>query len=342
MARKKAHEEHANHEAWAIPYGDLITLLLALFVVLYSMSSVNEGKYRVLSDSLNEAFGGKPRSARPIQVGANPPQGTNETPRVAPIMRRGMADPTRPVVETKPKVSGADIDPLRGLKDASAEGDKAAASGSRNLQQMAGDVEQAMHELIARKMIVVRRTEQYLEIEIRTDILFASGVARIADSAQPVLLHLADIVKPFPNPIRIEGHTDNVPINTLAFPSNWQLSASRAASVVALFMQSGVDPTRMSVAGFGEYHPAASNDTVEGRNRNRRVLIVILADQNPAASTAIGDALATDATASAGGSTEAMSSAPDAAPASATETAMQPLQPVSATVPFRADRPAAQ
>jgi chemotaxis protein MotB len=332
MARKKAHEEHANHEAWAIPYGDLITLLLALFVVLYSVSSVNEGKYRVLSDSLNEAFGGKPRSARPIQVGENPPQGTNDTPRVAPIMRRGIADLSRPVVEVKPKVGGADIDPLRGLKDASAEGDKAAA-GNRNLQQMAGDVEQAMHELIARKMIVVRRSPQFLEIEIRTDILFASGVSSISDSAQQVLLHIADIIKPFPNPIRIEGHTDNVPINTLAFPSNWQLSASRAASVVALFMQSGVDPTRMSVAGFGEYHPAASNDTPEGRNRNRRVLIVILANPNPAPGTTIGDALSTDATAVAGSPGETPVPGADSPP---------PLQPVSTTVAVHADRPAPQ
>lgn len=306
MARKKAHEEHTNHEAWAIPYGDLITLLLALFVVLYSMSSVNEGKYRVLSDSLNEAFGGKPRSARPIQVGDKPPEGTNSAPRIAPIMRRGISgEPPKPPSPPEPKTP----------------------SGSRNLQQMAGDVEHAMRELIERKMIIVRRTDQYLEIEIRTDILFASGAAGVADSAQTVLRHLAGIVKPFPNPIRIEGHTDNVPISTRAFPSNWQLSAARAANVVALFMQSGVEPTRMSVAGFGEYHPAATNDTAEGRNRNRRVLIVVLAEPDVAQTRALGEALGSDP-AEPGGSrpepaTLPSASADEAAPAGS------PLLPVA-------------
>lgn len=247
MARKKGHEEHANHEAWAIPYGDLVTLLLALFVVLYSMSSVNEGKYRVLSDSLNEAFGGRPRAATPIQIGSKTDPGNaaivNLAPKQAGPTQRKIADPR-----------------IAAIKE---------------LQKMSDQVQAAMGDLIDRRLIRVRRTELALEIEIGSDILFPSGVADISASARPVLVRLAAILKPFPNEIRVEGHTDNVPIATIAYPSNWQLSSARAASVVTLFMSQDVAPARMSVAGFGEFHPLDTNDTIDGRNRNRRVLIVV-------------------------------------------------------------------
>jgi chemotaxis protein MotB len=116
----------------------------------------------------------------------------------------------------------------------------------------------------------------WVEVEIRTDILFPSGVATLSAHATQVLEQLAATLKPFPNPIRVEGHTDNRPISTRAFPSNWELSAARAASVVHLFTQQGIDPARLAVIGLGEYRPARSNDTAEGRNANRRVLLVIL------------------------------------------------------------------
>lgn len=265
MARKRGHEEHANHEAWAIPYGDLVTLLLALFVVLYSMSSVNEGKYRVLSDSLNEAFGGKPRAAQPIQIGDQPPRG-NKPALIKPLPK--MATP-----------------PLKVLSTGKPAGE---------LQLMADQVHKAMADLIDKNLIRVRRTELALEIEIGTDILFASGVADVSTAARPVLARLAAILEPFPNSIRVEGHTDDLPIATVAYPSNWQLSSARAASVVALFMGQGIAPVRMSVAGFGEYRPLASNDTADGRNRNRRVLIVIPRTEPPTITAAFDEGDASD------------------------------------------------
>lgn len=269
MARKRGHEEHANHEAWAIPYGDLVTLLLALFVVLYSMSSVNEGKYRVLSDSLNEAFGGKPRAAQPIQIGNQPPRAAKPA-LIKPLPR--MATPPLKVT------SGGKLPAPAG-----------------ELQQMADQVQAAMSDLIGKNLIRVRRTELALEIEIGTDILFASGVADVASAARPVLARLAAILKPFPNSIRVEGHTDDLPIATVAYPSNWQLSSARAASVVALFMGQGIAPVRMSVAGFGEYRPLAANDTADGRNRNRRVLIVIPRTEPPTVTAAFDDSDASEA-----------------------------------------------
>ncbi|WP_295680865.1 flagellar motor protein MotD [uncultured Nevskia sp.] len=265
MARKRGHEEHANHEAWAIPYGDLVTLLLALFVVLYSMSSVNEGKYRVLSDSLNEAFGGKPRAAQPIQIGDQPPRGDKPA-----------------LIKPLPKMA---TPPLKVLSTGKPAGE---------LQLMADQVHKAMADLIDKNLIRVRRTELALEIEIGTDILFASGVADVSTAARPVLARLAAILEPFPNSIRVEGHTDDLPIATVAYPSNWQLSSARAASVVALFMGQGIAPVRMSVAGFGEYRPLASNDSADGRNRNRRVLIVIPRTEPPTVTAAFDDGDASD------------------------------------------------
>src|SRR5690606_11386470 len=107
-------------------------------------------------------------------------------------------------------------------------------------------------------------------------ILFPSGVATLSPHAVNILEQLAATLAPFPNPIRVEGHTDNVPINTRAFPSNWELSAARAASVVHLFMRQGLAPERLAVIGLGEHRPIAANDTPEGRNANRRVVLVIL------------------------------------------------------------------
>ena len=119
--------------------------------------------------------------------------------------------------------------------------------------------------------VSVRRENMWLEIEINTDILFPSGSGGFASQAEPVLDKLAEVLKPFPNPIRVEGHTDDRPIRTAAFPSNWELSAARAASVVHQFTKQGIDPLRLEIVGFGEFHPRQANDSSEGRNANRRV-----------------------------------------------------------------------
>lgn len=276
MAKKAKHEDHINHEAWAIPYGDLITLLLAFFVVMYSMSSVNEGKYRVLADSLNAAFGGPPRSPSPIQVG---PKTQSSTPDPRPRLLQG--SPAHPGTRgsqhaiSKPDVLGPMAARISG--DGGRETPVAARERAQ-LQRMADEVHEALGDLISQKLIVVRRHEQWLEIEIQTDILFASGSAKLGSTAGEVLDRLAGALLEFDNRLRIEGHTDNVPIATREFPSNWELSSTRAASVVHRFMGRGVDPRRMTVLGLAEYQPVAENTDADGRNRNRRVVIVVLAN----------------------------------------------------------------
>ena len=282
MAKKKKHEDHINHEAWAIPYGDLITLLLAFFVVMYSMSSVNEGKYRVLSDSLNAAFGGTPRSPTPIQVGPKAQSSSNDfKPRVMPA--------ALPQPGVRGALQGMRKPNLPGLMPARQTGEDGlhARVGRREreqLERMADEVHAALGDLIADEQVIVRRHEEWLEIEIQTDILFASGSARLGAQAGGVLDRLAEVLEKFDHRLRIEGHTDNVPIATREFPSNWELSSARAASVVHRFMARGVEPQRMTVLGLSEYHPAAGNDDSEGRNRTRRVVVVVMANPGMPAS----------------------------------------------------------
>jgi chemotaxis protein MotB len=275
--RHHQHEEHTNHEAWAIPYGDLVTLLLAFFVVMYAMSSVNEGKYRILSDSLVAAFRGSPRTLQPIQVGEKQ-VGSGADINMTVVQQAMLEGQPRSMLESPPMKMTDVVSRGHGTNSSSDYDSEAEhhASAVQELESVAGEVERAMANLIRDQMIVVRRHGVWVEVEIRTDILFPSGVATLSPEAQSILQQLAETLEPFPNPIRVEGHTDNRPIKSSAFPSNWELSAARAASVVHLFTKSGMDPRRLAVVGLGENRPAESNDTEQGRNMNRRVLLVIL------------------------------------------------------------------
>jgi chemotaxis protein MotB len=234
MARRRHHEEHENHEAWAIPYGDLVTLLLAFFVVMYSISSVNEGKYRVVSDSLNAAFRGQPSTTEPIQIGS---------PAASTV--------AAPVVQLPEDVK------------------------SQALRQLAQQATDALSPLIMQGLVDVQAGDGFVEISIRSDILFASGAANLAGEARTAINMLGEALRAFPNSIRVEGHTDNIPVAGGAFASNWELSAARAASVVHMLVESGVDPRRLSVVAFGEFRPVLPNTTPDGRNANRRVVLTI-------------------------------------------------------------------
>jgi chemotaxis protein MotB len=266
MARKKKHEEHANHEAWAIPYGDLVTLLFALFTVMYAMSSVNEGKFRVLSDSMIAAFNGAPKSLRPLNIGEKEPGKGGEKPLVGIV----------PTALIKIKDQRSTQDGSLTPRDPTMSEGLTSTDLPGALIRMQRQVQDAMQSLIDAKLVTVRRENMWLEIEINADILFPSGAGEFAPVAEPVLDKLAEVLKPFPNPIRVEGHTDDRPIRTTAFPSNWELSAARAASVVHQFTRQGIDPLRLEIVGFGEFHPRQPNDTNEGRNANRRVVVLVL------------------------------------------------------------------
>jgi flagellar motor protein MotB len=151
-----------------------------------------------------------------------------------------------------------------------------AAAAAQALKQVGDQLQDAMSDLIKSDMVVVRRNEFWIEVEIKTDILFPSAGALLATNAVGIMERLAKVLAPFNNLIRVEGHTDNRPINTVAFYSNWELSAARAASVVRVLASHGVAPERLAVIGYGETRPRAPNTTAEGRDQNRRVVMVIL------------------------------------------------------------------
>jgi len=281
MARKRKHEDHTNHEAWAIPYGDLITLLLAFFVVMYAISSVNEGKFRVLSDSLTAAFNGAPKSLEPVQIGekTHGKGGEADKQQVQPAVINGaqhtaLASIARPV----PPVPAAEH-PM-----------------AKQLKRVADELEGSLQSLMDANLVTVRRHEYWIEVEVRTDILFQSGDATLPNRAIPALDALAETLVRYPNPVRVEGHTDNRPISNRFYPSNWELSAARAASVVHRFANAGVAPDRLSVVGFGDNRPVKLNDTPAGRDANRRVVIVILSGDGKTTSEDAAD-IAQEATA---------------------------------------------
>lgn len=246
--RKPDKQDTDNVDRWMVSYADFITLMFAFFVVMYAISSVNEGKYRVLADTLVKTFKQEEKSRDPIQIGKEP----------------------KSIVEQKtPRI---EIKPIQEKRDAK-KGDK------RQMAKIADQVVNSLKPLVDQKLIKVEHNKYWVQIEINTSILFDVGSAELENDASEPLKALAKVLKPLPNPIQVEGHTDNSPIKTKIYPSNWELSAARAASVVHLFNRNGVEPIRMTAIGYGQYRPKDSNKTKKGRRNNRRVVVVILGDQ---------------------------------------------------------------
>ncbi len=249
MARRKRQDEHENHERWLVSYADFITLLFAFFVVMYAISSVNEGKYRVLSNTLTEAF-------------------------VSPAMRMDTIQIGEPVRTLQPQIGESIPAAPEAVEEyAPHPGTETAAL---SLSQVKQRLEQSLKDYIDKALVNVTRTERGIEVEMKSNMLFTSGSARLSREALKVLRDVAGILKDIQNQIRVEGHTDNVPIRTVTFPSNWELSAARAAAVVHLFARFGVNSARMGATGYGEFHPIGDNKTENGRQKNRRVALIII------------------------------------------------------------------
>ncbi|MCX8086967.1 MAG: flagellar motor protein MotD [Rhodocyclaceae bacterium] len=243
MARKKPEEEHENHERWLVSYADFITLLFAFFVVMYALSSINEGKYRVLADSIAAAFRNIPGQS----VGAMP-----------------QINPAAPLPATIP---------LKKPQVANLKADLEREKIRELLRHKAKEITEALAPMVEQGQVRVTEGALGITVEINASVLFDSGEARLQPQAQRVLTAVGRILASTDFPITVEGHTDNVPINSPVFPSNWELSGARAASVVRLFIENGVDPRRLTAVGYAEHRPVADNATPEGRQRNRRVAI---------------------------------------------------------------------
>ncbi len=237
---KKKHEEHENHERWLVSYADFITLLFAFFVVMYAVSSVNEGKYRVLSNSLSNSFSN-----------------------------------TKPVG----KLTIMDL-PVSKSRQIVVQERQNSKSNSRAYLKVANAITTAK----VPKGVKITSTDRGLSIRIADDALFTSGSADLNPQIREFLDLIAGLVRDLPNLIAVEGHTDNQPIRTAAFPSNWDLSTSRANALVRYFTEyHRLQANRFSSTGFAGTRPLHSNDTAEGQASNRRVEMIVLRDTNPRA-----------------------------------------------------------
>jgi len=243
MARKKHEDEPDNHERWLVSYADFMTLLFAFFVVMYAVSSVNEGKYRVLSNALGNAFG--------LQRIGPPP-----LPHADPLPPL----PLRPLQLRGPKPHAADA--LRREKE--------------RMTTMARSLLDALAPLVREGKVRVTQSSRGISVEINASVLFGPGEAKLGSDSSQALQAVASVLKDDNHAIQVEGHTDTTPINTPLFPSNWELSAVRASSVVRLFIESGIASQRLSAVGYGDTRPVGSNDNAEGRLRNRRVEVMVL------------------------------------------------------------------
>ncbi len=247
MARRRRPEEPENHERWLVSYADFITLLFAFFVVMYAVSSVNEGKYKVLSNSLTNAFKnptGQP-GGQPIAV----IQG-------APLLQiKPVAKPDKLPDSVKPEEKKVEQ--------------------RQKMKSVANDIMDALQPLVAQGKVRLLETSRGVTIEINDSILFPAGQASLQPASISAMQAIAAVLSQSDFPITIEGHTDNIPISTYQFPSNWELSAMRATTVLRLFNDSGVGAERLTAIGYGETRPLETNTTIEGRARNRRVSILI-------------------------------------------------------------------
>jgi len=232
-------EPEESTDRWLVSYADFITLLFAFFVVMYSISTVNQGKYRVLSDSVMTAFSAQSNS--PFPAGA----------------QLGISVQRAPIAV--------------GL---------VGQTGFVSMQETAAKLDKRLQKWVKKGMIAVSGNEKWLEIEIKSNLLFNSGNAVLSPAAVDILAELTEVVKTTKNPLYVSGYTDDVPINNQRYPTNWELSSARAASVVRLLAQNDINPARMGAIGYGEYRPIVENNSAFNRQRNRRVVIRIMAGED--------------------------------------------------------------
>ncbi len=269
MARKRKQVEPENHERWLVSYADFITLLFAFFVVMYSMSSVNEGKYRVLSASMTAAFTQTTRSLAPIQAGevvrtsSSVIKAIREVPEQIKISNPIVLLNGRPEIIVDPEYQGQEQAASQAVTD--------------QIDGIASDIEAEFEEMIADDNVSIRKSPFWLEVVFNSNILFASASAELSQGARVELGKLGKILQEYENNISVEGFTDNIPIISPIFPSNWELSSARAAAVVRLFEDYGVESARLISVGYGENRPVSDNQSTQGRANNRRVAIVIMA-----------------------------------------------------------------
>jgi chemotaxis protein MotB len=240
MRRRSKRVPHVSPDRWLVSYADFITLLFAFFTTMYAVSTVDSHKLSIMVASMQAAFArGDPSAtirSRPGTPG----------PRVAPV--------TASNGTTEPKGAGAAL----------------------TADELRAKLAARVRHHVDRGMVDIEVDPRGLVVSLREAGSFETGSAALAPQAQAVLAEIADALRDVDNRLRVEGHTDDVPIRTERYGSNWELSTARATSVVAFFLAQGVSASRLSAAGYAEYHPRVPNATDAGRARNRRVDVIVL------------------------------------------------------------------
>ncbi|MBK1809854.1 OmpA family protein [Clostridium sp. YIM B02505] len=241
MKKKKEHHEEHVDETWLIPYADMLTLLLALFIVMFAMSKVDSQKLQRLSAEFNVIFSGG-----------------------SSVMSEGGTDTTA-VVQSQAANAGTSTEKSNTQKE------------EDTMNQLKQSLESEIESKGYAEKVKVELNKEGLEVSIQDAVLFNSGDAQVLQNVNPLLIEISKMVRGLDNEIKIVGHTDNVPITTSKFRSNWDLSAMRAINVMNFMVNSGgVGTNKISIQAYGEYRPKYSNDTAEGRSKNRRVEIFII------------------------------------------------------------------
>jgi chemotaxis protein MotB len=250
--------DKSDSERWLVSYADYMTLLFALFVVLYSMATMEKEQFKKLQDTLSKVL---VEATDKTEKGI---QGQSVQPDIQPqtdfeLYGSGLEEATGPtLLADNTKLEHIDSTKL----------------GSP-LVGMQKDINRALRSLVESGLAKVTLDEDWLTVELNSGLLFSSGSASSTSSASAVMTELTGILKQTNNFIRVRGYTDSVPIHTEQFPSNWELSVARAASIVRLLEKLGLAPQRMAIEGYGQYAPFADNNSAEGRSQNRKVVIAL-------------------------------------------------------------------
>jgi len=257
--RKRRHNvEHDNVHRWLVSYADYMTLLFALFVVLYAMAMVNEDPFEKITQSVGSVF-----------------QANEEQPK-----NRGHGDDILNVNTSKSKkrLFGNGILEEAGPQLVEGEQTLSNISDSQvgtNLTSLESELHTALYELVESGYAQLKIDGDWLEIELNSGLLFPSGSSSTTNSATDILAIIYDVIGEVSNFVRVRGYTDNQAINTEIFSSNWELSVYRATSILRILEDLGINSARMAIEGYGQYYPTADNTTAQGRAKNRKVVIAI-------------------------------------------------------------------
>ncbi len=251
MALKKEPEKHVNHERWLVSYADFITLLFAVFVVLYAMGQSDKKKVEEVMQSIQSSFGMSTAGTAP-KINVISSKSINIMPTLKPELSIVPAGRTG-----------------RGQGKTRAE--------EKDFRQIKASIEAYLVKQGAQNKVALTITRRGLIVSLKEAGFFDSGQAQIKPEAHELINTISEVMTQYNNPLRVEGHTDNVPISSSQFPSNWELSTARATNGLKyLIKHFDVDPDKISATGYAEFRPIADNTTPDGRGKNRRVDLVML------------------------------------------------------------------